>query len=224
MKKLLRVVLAIAALCLTAAAGAAQPKPPQKPAAAAPAALPPAAIAVADLDQILTDYEEFNQLNREFKQFQAQQAVAFDEQYAIRFLEPNEKEEYAGLTNESSLPTSKNRGRVQDLLALAETREKDLERLRGKSEPTEAEKSYLEQLLRLEERGRKETAEFRRKLAEARDAKYKELNRQITEKIDGAIEAVAKEKNLSLVFSKPVVLYGGSDVTQAVLAKLNAKK
>ena len=212
MRKLLLVLLATASLTLIAVICQAQPAPPGP------------TIGVADVDQILNEYEEFDRLNQEFKQFQSEQAVAFEQRYGIRLLELEERQEYAQLTSDVVPPTSKNRARAAELLALSETREKDLERLRANTEPTAAEKSYLEQLQRLEESSRKELADLRQELMTAREAKHKELNRLITERIDRALEEVAKEKNLSLILSKPQVLYGGTDVTQAVLAKLNAEK
>src|SRR3990172_8504531 len=191
MKRLLTLPIAIAALILVAAVCQAQPKPPQKPAApAAPAPQAPA-IGVVDLDQILNDFEEFNRLNQDFKQFQSQQAVAFDEQYSIRFLDTNEKQEYNQLTADSALPTTKNRARVQELLSTSGAREKELEGLRAKSNPTAEEKTRLDQLSRLEENARKDLAEFRRKLMEARETKQKEFNRLVTDKIDGAIGEAA---------------------------------
>jgi outer membrane protein len=219
MRRLRSLQLAVAAVGLLLAAAQAQPKP------AAPAPVPaPAAIGVADIDQVLSEYEEFDRMNREFKEFQNQQALAFEEQYAIRLLEAEERTEYVSLSSETSLPTTRNRARRQELLALSEKREQDLDQLRAKNELTPAEESYLKRLRDLEEQGAKQLAEFRRKLLAERETKQKDLNRQITEKIDRAIAEVANEKKLALVLSKPAVLYGGSDVTQAVLAKLNAGK
>ena len=53
--------------------------------------------------------------------------------------------------------------------------------------------------------------------------KQKELLEPIYQKIDAAIEKIAKKKGLSIVVDKGFVVYGGVDITGEVGSSLNGK-
>jgi len=55
------------------------------------------------------------------------------------------------------------------------------------------------------------------------DSLSQSLTKDVDDNIQAAIKDVAKEKGLSLVVSDSITYYGGVDITQAVLDKLNGK-
>ncbi|WP_093796957.1 OmpH family outer membrane protein [Sporomusa acidovorans] len=55
------------------------------------------------------------------------------------------------------------------------------------------------------------------------EQKHLELLKPITDKINAAIKEVADAKGLSVVVGKNVVIYGGVDIIQEVLAKITGK-
>ena len=50
--------------------------------------------------------------------------------------------------------------------------------------------------------------------------KRQELLREISSKVNAGIKAVAEAKGLSIIIPKNIVIYGGQDITDAVMAKL----
>lgn len=55
------------------------------------------------------------------------------------------------------------------------------------------------------------------------EQRRQELLKPITEKINAAIKEVADDKGLAVVVGKNIVIYGGMDITEAVLKKINGK-
>lgn len=62
-----------------------------------------------------------------------------------------------------------------------------------------------------------------RQLGQRVEQKRQELLKPIMDKINAAIKEVADAKGLSVVIGKNVVIYGGVDITQDVLAKITGK-
>lgn len=52
------------------------------------------------------------------------------------------------------------------------------------------------------------------------EKKRQELLQQISSKVNAGIKSVAEAKGLSIIIPKGMVIYGGQDITDAVLAKL----
>ena len=68
-----------------------------------------------------------------------------------------------------------------------------------------------------------EKQKYAMQLKERLSDKQKELLEPIYQKIDAAIEKIAKKKGLSIVVDKGFVVYGGVDITGEVGSSLNAK-
>lgn len=65
--------------------------------------------------------------------------------------------------------------------------------------------------------------ELDRQLQQQFVKKREELIGGLDKDIRAAVETVAKEQGISIVLERTVVLYGGTDLTDAVIAKLTAK-
>lgn len=65
--------------------------------------------------------------------------------------------------------------------------------------------------------------ELDRQLQQQFIQKREELIGGVDKDIRGTIETVAKERGVSIVLDRNVVLYGGTDLTDAVIGKLTAK-
>ena len=68
-----------------------------------------------------------------------------------------------------------------------------------------------------------EKQKYAMQLKERLGDKQKELLEPIYQKIDAAIEKIAKKKGLSIVVDKGFVVYGGVDITGEVGSSLNGK-
>ena len=62
-----------------------------------------------------------------------------------------------------------------------------------------------------------------RQLGQQIEQKRRELLKPIAENINAAIKEIADEKGLSIVVGKGSVIYGGTDITEDVLNKINGK-
>lgn len=67
-----------------------------------------------------------------------------------------------------------------------------------------------------------EKRDYYQQLQQLLQNKDQELSTPILNKINAAIKAVSDAKGLSAVFDKSIVVYGGTDITQDVIKKLNA--
>ena len=66
-----------------------------------------------------------------------------------------------------------------------------------------------------------ELSKLDEELTKAVKAKESDLLKKIDDQVEAAAKAVAGEKKLTAVFTKQAIIYGGVDVTDDLLAKLN---
>jgi len=121
----------------------------------------------------------------------------------------------------TAAPTDANRKRLQELEALSGTREQRLLELRQKKERTADEENEAKQWGALYEKSMTELATLQAELQASRLAKYEELSKVVADNVTNAVKSVAEEQKLTLVVRKDAVLYGGVDITDTVLTKLN---
>lgn len=188
-------------------------------AGAASAAAPSAKFGVVDMARVAQEYQQMQTLNQQFQEFQSSQEQQLKEKYTGRLLTDAEVQELADLS--AAAPTTENTARLQTLQGLSGTRDKRMEELRGKKEHTSAEEAELKQWDDLLQQRLSELATVKNELEATRKAKYDELTKVITDNVDAAMKAVAEAQKLDLIFAKDAVIFGGLDVTEAVLTKLN---
>lgn len=192
-------------------------------AAAASAAEAPPSVGVVDLAQIRAEYEGLRQLNQQFQDFQAEQQQQLEQQHKARLLSDEERQEFLDRV-EMSAPTPEAQQRLDELAQLSGQREARLKELRGKEERTEEEEAEYQRLNALYSKRMEELAAAQAAAEDSVVEKYDELNALYVESINAAVKAVAEEQGLALVLERESVLFGGADVTEAVLEKLSAEK
>ncbi len=120
-------------------------------------------------------------------------------------------------------PTEARTQRLSELRELSDEREQRLLELGKKDECTEEEAAERQELETRYEARMAELAALQVEMKASRVAKYEELSELVADSVDNAIKAAVEEQKLALVLRKDSVMYGGVDITEAVLAKLNAK-
>lgn len=99
--------------------------------------------------------------------------------------------------------------------------EQELQGLQGKNPPSEQEKARQKELMDRASKADDDLAKMSEDFNKQLKAKQDDLVNIIRDDIVKAVDAVAKEKKLTVVLDKGSVLFGGLDVTQAVVDKLN---
>ncbi|MFB3883226.1 MAG: OmpH family outer membrane protein [Armatimonadota bacterium] len=196
-------------------------------AASAPSAWAAAAEApkfgVVDMEQLGRDYRQMQELNQQFQDFQAEQESRLKQSYDTRLLTEAEAQEYSDLTS-TAAPTEANRNRLKELQGLSATREQRLQDLQTKQERTPEDEAEMKQWNDLYQQRMGELTTLRNQLEKSRQERFDELNKIITDSVNNAIREVAEAQKLPIVVRKEMVLYGGEDITSAVLLKLNGAR
>jgi len=174
-----------------------------------------------DMDRVGAEYRGMQELNGQFQQFQMEQERQLREQHTTRLLFDEERQEYLDLSHMGA-PTEARDERLAELRMLSDERERRLFELRKNEERSEDEQAEYELLNRLYERRMEDLTALQADLQQSRLAKYEELTKLVTESVDAVVKAVAEEEKLGIVVRKDVVLFGGLDITEDVLARLNA--
>lgn len=177
---------------------------------------------VIDMERVATEYQEMQRLNQEFQGFQRNQELQLQEKHTTRLLTDAEREEFVDLSSMGA-PTEARTQRLKELRGLSDEREQRLLELSKNDECTEEEAAERKELDARYEARMAELAALQAEMKASRVTKYEELSKLVADSVDNAIKAAAEEQKLALVLRKDSVMYGGVDITEAVLGKLNAK-
>ncbi len=178
---------------------------------------------VVDMDRVAAEFQEMQRLNQEFQSFQRNQERQLQDRHKTRLLTDPERQEFADMLAMAA-PTEGRDQRLKELEEISNERERRLFDLRKNEECTEEEAAERAELEARYEARMSELAKLQTELQASRVAKYEELSKLVSESVDGAIKAAAEEQKLALVLRKDSVMYGGVDITDAVLEKLNSKR
>ncbi len=190
-------------------------------ASALPAAGEVASWGVVDMVRVGAEYKAMRDLNEQFQRFQADQEEALQLRHKTRLLDDEERQEFLDLCQVAA-PTEARDERLAELEKLSDTRERERFELRRKVDCTEQEEARLKQLDALYDRRMEELAALEADVRQSRIARWEELTKLLTESVNGAVKGIAEQKRLTLVVRKETVLFGGVDITEELLAKLNA--
>lgn len=172
--------------------------------------------------RVRVEYRQMQELNQEFQQFRWEQDRQLQEKHKTRMLTDTERQEYGDLSAMAA-PTETRSARLRELEELSNERERRLFELRQKETRTPEEIAELDELDPRYEQRMRELAALQAEFQAAGNAKLEELSTRLQRNLEDAVKQVAEESELALVLMKESVLYGGIDVTDAVLENLNAE-
>ena len=188
--------------------------------AAALAAAPASEVGVVDIEQIYASHPRLQELNQRFAEFRQQQEAQLQQMFQTRLLTDEEQQEFTDLL-EMGAPTEAREARLTELALLSSQREELLVELRQNESRTAEEEQEYTELEQTHNRRVAELTTLQLTLEQAVSERHDELWQVITEGVEAAVQAVAEEQSLTLVLQKDAVLYGGVDVTDAVVARLS---
>jgi outer membrane protein len=181
----------------------------------------PLTVGTVDTNRIGTEYKAMQQLNDQYGEFRRQQEQKLMERQKVMMLSEADHTKYFDLV-QTAAPTDATKQQIADLEALSRQREERHRALSEKKDRAEAEQKEYGELNTLYTTRAGDMRALQEGLMKALEAKREELTKVFTTSLEAAIKAVIEGKALSVVVAKEAVLYGGTDITTEVLAKLNA--
>lgn len=137
-------------------------------------------------------------------------------------LDENEINELIDLKTKEK-PTDAENARVKVLTDLERAKDDELKKMQETKDLNDQQKSRLQELMNLQQKSK----DMGNSLSKDYDTQLQSLAGELQGKIDtdvrAAVAKVAETKGLSLVFDKVVVVYGGIDITDDVIARLDRK-
>lgn len=190
---------------------------------AAPAAAQEVKVGKIDVPRTLRAFEQFATHRREVEQRMAQLNAQLTER-AERFtlLLDEEWNKLQELRAKGQNLSEAERAELDKLMKLSDERDRQLAELETKPERTEAERDQLNLLQSIKRQAQQGLKTMQERLGEELRQFDQEGSARIQEKFDAAVKQIAEAQGLTLVVSSELVFFGGTDITDAVIAALNA--
>jgi len=174
-----------------------------------------------DTNKIEANYQAFKQGQEEFRSYNTEVERKLDLNRRLRLLEDKEAQEIKDLRALTVLKPEQS-SRLKELEGLSDSREQELVALQEKGASlSPAENARQQNLLAIAAKRAPELTGEEKRLTEARKIRYEALSSQFSQALQEAVEKVAKEKGVSLVFNKDLVIWAALDLSDAVIAELN---
>ncbi|MFA6665587.1 MAG: OmpH family outer membrane protein [Armatimonadota bacterium] len=186
-----------------------------------------AAFGTIDIEKVFNNCDKTKQLSQELAAYRDQLSLKLDTRKINRLLTNEEFNQLADLQTKQN-PSAADRARVQELLDMSRLREIELQGLQQKPNLTESDKARLnelqDQITKTQSIMQADAAKYQAEL----EKKNVDMQKEVLDSIAQATASVAKEKGLSMVFSKSLgqiqfIVYSSADITDDVIKNLNKK-
>ncbi|MBP6962881.1 MAG: OmpH family outer membrane protein [Armatimonadetes bacterium] len=181
--------------------------------------------ASVDVEKAFNDYKKKQDLDKQVMAELQQLQSKLELRQTHPLLTKAEFDELAALKAKEK-PTDAEKKRIETMEAMSTQKEKDLQALRQKTTPTDEEKASMAALQEVAKQTETELRDSAKQADTEWQAKRYELSKQVMEDVQAAVAAVAKQKNITMVFNKSagetvLVVYSSNDITADVIARLN---
>lgn len=185
----------------------------------------PGSVAYVDLKATLDGYKAAPAREQEFDNYLSARSQALQSQITqlqdMRYLDEQQRADMQRLLKIDK-PSADDLKQIDDLRKTNTQRDSDFRALQQKQNKTSNERDSLELLSNRSNTTDAQIEQFQNDAKDEVAAKQDQLNKDVTSVVQGAIDAVAKTQGYGLVFDKTALLHGGTDITQAVVDKLNS--
>lgn len=177
-----------------------------------------------DVEKINKEYKVATRYQDELQRYRTELEREFEEFVQTAYLPAEELAELNRL-KEKSAPSDQEKVRIKELSEYTKIRRDRLRALEQKPEAelVDAEKDEMALLRQKETEAQRNAQAKDSDLMQKLVAKQQEYAAEIEQHVTDALAGVCTDKNLVAVFGSDVLLYGGVDITDEVLAKLNAE-
>lgn len=186
------------------------------------AAEPAPKIAVVDLDKVHTAAPRIRQYWDEINGLKSDLEKKLEIRSQSLLLGGNEIEELLTLVTKATT-TEQEKNRIKDLRATQEARQNELQTIEQTKEPNAQQSARMKEL----QDARKKSSDAGEAITKDYDTllknKVNELDKKAEADLREAINKVATAKGFGVVLAKDAVLFGGTDITDDVISKLDRK-
>lgn len=180
-----------------------------------------AVFGIVDTEKLMTS-PRFKQYDEDLSKFVEECRAKLAVRQQKLMLNEDELRELIDLKMKAN-PTAQQTERINAIEKIERDRDAELKQLQGAKEATEQQKARQKELQDMRQKS-KDTGDAQEKdYQSAIQTKAQGLDAQFATEVQAAIKQVAEAKGLTLVFAKAQVLFGGTDVTDDVIAKLDRK-
>jgi Skp family chaperone for outer membrane proteins len=183
---------------------------------------PAQSIGVVNMDQVTADYEKAKAASAELKDM----ASKFDKQLnwmrQHALLSDKEITELIQLRMKDK-PTATEQARIAALEDLDKQRETELRQLQNQSNLSAQQKQKVTDYQGYATQSVKAMEQTRKDFQQQINTRNDQLTSDVAKDVRDAVAVISQEKNTPVVLQKSAVIQGGSDITDAVVKKLNSK-
>ncbi|MDH7600874.1 MAG: OmpH family outer membrane protein [Armatimonadota bacterium] len=179
-------------------------------------------IGVIDVQKVLRDAPRMKQYMQEYEELRQQLGRILDIRSQNLMLTEDEVKELIELKSKPS-PTEQEKARIAELERIERERDAEFKQLQSTANLTDAQKTRLKELQELQDKSKATGKALEDDYNSRLQTKLQELDQQADADIQDAVKKVAEAKGLSLVLVKDAVRFGGIDITDDVISKLERK-
>lgn len=179
-------------------------------------------IAVVDLQKVYKDAPRVKQYMEELDAFRAELGQKLEIRSQNMMLNEDEIKELIDLKIKTT-PTDKEKARITELEGMERSRDAELKQLQSTKDLTDQQKARQTELQNLQNSSKTTGESLEKDYNSNLQNKVQELDDKAKADMQDAINKVAEAKGYSLIFDKSAVMYGGTDITDQVIAKLDRK-
>ncbi len=179
-------------------------------------------IGVIDVQKVLRDAPRMKQYMQEYEELREQLGRILDIRSQNLMLSEDEVKELIDLKIKPS-PTEQDKARIAELERIERERDAEYKQLQSATNLTDSQKARLKELQELQDKSKATGKALEDDYNSRLQTKLQELDQQADADIQEAVKKVAEAKGLSLVLVKDAVRFGGTDITDDVISKLDRK-
>ncbi|MCW3058585.1 MAG: hypothetical protein JWQ02_406 [Capsulimonas sp.] len=173
-----------------------------------------------DLQKIQAGYTKRADLERSIQDINVRLSNQLKTQSGSDMLNLQQQQELQALLSKTA-PTDADKARITALQEQSNKDAAELTALQQKANATADEKARMSALTNQRKAGQQILQQVSESYSEQFKTEADKINGQFTDSVKQAIAAVAKDKNLSVVFDSAVAVYTANDISDEVLKRLN---
>jgi Skp family chaperone for outer membrane proteins len=192
-------------------------------------------IGVIDYNRVVSEYDLYKQYEQQLERYASELEAELTEFGSTALLTSEELSELNALKGKTG-PTQEETARIDALKGLTKMRQDRERELEQKPSPTPEEQAEMRDLIKRMQDADQRFKDMNQQMMAKLGDRNKEYFAKVEANVRAMIETVAKEKGLDTVVNKdmrlsdrqmsmtiPVVLFGGIDISEDVLSRLNKK-